>query len=276
MKATTANAPIGVFDSGVGGLTVVSEIRRALPNQPIVYFGDTARVPYGNKSARIVERYSLEIAGFLVSKGVRFLVVACNTSSSLALSAIEKRHAGLPILGMIQPGALAAVKATANNRIGIIGTRATVQSGAYEKEVRKLSSRAEVFSQACPLFVPLVEEGWALEPLAEEVASRYLAPLLEKGIDTLILGCTHYPVMAPVIAKVAGPSVKLISSSEAAASELASRLGKHSELDGAFEKGVLRCFVTDAGTYFKEVAELILGEPIASLEAVDEERLVTV
>ncbi len=272
MTIKAASVPIGVFDSGVGGLTVVSAIRRALPGQPIIYFGDTARLPYGNKSARIVERYSLEIASFMVSRGVRFLVVACNTSSSLALNALEAKYSALPILGMIGPGARAAVAATANNRIGIIGTRATVQSGAYDKEVRRLSPRAEVFSRACPLFVPLVEEGWANERVAEEVAARYLEPLLEEGIDTLILGCTHYPVLAPVISKVAGPSVTLISSSEAAAGELASRLGGGGAQTG--ERGELRCFVTDAGTYFKEVAERILGEPLASLEAIDEERLV--
>jgi len=274
MNSREAFRPIGVFDSGVGGLTVVSAIRRVLPAQPIIYFGDTARLPYGNKSARTVERYSLEIARFLVAKGVRFLVVACNTSSSLALGALERTCGSLPVLGMIQPGARAAVEATRNNKIGIIGTRATVQSGAYEREVRKLSSSAIVFSRACPLFVPLVEEGWAEDRVAEEVAARYLEPLLAKGIDTLVLGCTHYPVLEPVISRVAGPSVTLISSSEAAATMLASRLEVSKNATRPSERAYLRCFVTDAGTYFKEVAERILGEPLASLEAIDEERLV--
>ncbi len=264
--------PIGVFDSGVGGLTVVGEIRRRLPGEKILYFGDTARVPYGNKSPRTVERYSREIAHFLARQGIRFLVVACNTSSAVALPGLEKR-AKLPVLGMILPGAEAAVRASRTGRIGLIGTRATVASGAYARAVKALAPRARFFAAACPLLVPLVEEGWAQDPVAEEVVARYLGPLLARDVDTLILGCTHYPVLVPVLRKVAGPSVALISSSEAAAEALVRRLGPGAA-GRAAGAGGLTCFVTDAGTYFREVAERILGHPLGPLKAVDEERLV--
>ena len=267
--------PIGVFDSGVGGLTVAAEIRRAMPAEDILYFGDTARVPYGNKSPETVTRYSREIARFLEGKGIRFLVVACNTSSALALDALCA-EASVPVLGMIEPGARAAAEATETGRVGLIGTRATVQSGAYEKALLALNPSIHVFSQACPLFVPLVEEGWAQDPVAEEVARRYLKPLLERGVDTLILGCTHYPVLGSVLRRVAGPSVKLLSSSQCAAKALQDALAGETLREGSAPggRGGLCCYVTDAGTHFREVGERILGEPLAELIPVEEERLV--
>ena len=267
--------PIGVFDSGVGGLTVAAEIRRAMPAEDILYFGDTARVPYGNKSPETVTRYSREIARFLGAKGIRFLVVACNTSSALALDSLCA-EVSVPVLGMIEPGARAAAETTGTGRVGLIGTRATVQSGAYEKAVLALNPSIQVFSQACPLFVPLVEEGWAQDPVAEEVARRYLKPLLERGVDTLILGCTHYPVLGSVLRRVAGPSVKLLSSSQCAAKALQDALAGESPPEGAGPggRGGLRCYVTDAGTHFREVGERILGEPLTELIPVEEERLV--
>jgi len=262
--------PVGVFDSGVGGLTVVREIRRAFPGEDILYFGDTARVPYGNKSPETVVRYSREIGRFLTGRGIRHLVVACNTSSSLALEVL-KEELPVPVLGMIGPGAEAAAKATRNGRVGLIGTRATVASGAYASALARLDPAIEVFSEPCPLFVPLVEEGWAEDPVAREVAARYLAPLLERRVDTLILGCTHYPVLIPVLAEVAGPSVALISSAAAAADALAPSLKP--AVPGA-PRGRLTCYVTDAGTHFRDVGERILGEPVPELRPVSEERLV--
>jgi glutamate racemase len=265
-----SKGPIGVFDSGVGGLTVVAEIRRAFPSEDILYFGDTARVPYGNKSPETVVRYSREIARFLVGRGIRHLVVACNTSSSVALEAL-KREFPVPVLGMIEPGAEAAAKATRNGRVGLIGTRATVASGAYSAALARLAPEIEVFAEACPLFVPLVEEGWADDPVAKDVAVRYLSRILERGVDTLILGCTHYPVLVPVLREVAGPGVALISSAAAAAESLAPALEPASE---GIPPGRLTCYVTDAGTHFRGVGERILGEPVPDLRPVSEERLV--
>jgi glutamate racemase len=262
--------PIGVFDSGVGGLTVVREIRRHLPGLDILYFGDTARVPYGNKSPETILRYSLEIGAFLVGQGIGSLVVACNTSSATALGRLGEDFP-VPILGMIEPGARMAVSKSRNGRIGIIGTRATVASGAYERAVKALDPGAFVTSAACPLFVPLVEEGWVDGPVTLEVVRRYLGPLLAQGVDTLILGCTHYPVLVPAIEQAA-PGVHLVSSAHAAALDLRERLGPGTVPDG--KPGDLRVFVTDTGTHFQAMGDLILGEPIPVLEKIEEERLV--
>ena len=264
--------PIGVFDSGVGGLTVAAEIRRRLPGESLLYFGDTARVPYGNKSPETVVRYSLEIGRFLAAQGIRHLVVACNTSSSLALEALA-REMPVPVLGMIEPGARAAVAATRNGRVGLVGTRATVASGAYVRAIERLDPAVKVLSQACPLFVPLVEEGWAGDPVAEEVAARYLAPLLDAGVDTIILGCTHYPVLVPVLQKITGPGVRLLSSAQTAVDDLMAALAPEGGVK-AGAAGSSRFFVTDAGTQFREIGSRILGEPIDELIPVEEERLV--
>ncbi len=268
-----SSSPIGVFDSGVGGLTVVSEIRRRLPGEDILYFGDTARVPYGNKSRETVIRYSREIGRFLQGKGIGFLVVACNTSSSWALDALTS-DLNVPVLGMIEPGARAAVEATKSGRVGLIGTRATVSSGAYARAIQRLNPDVRVISAACPLFVPLVEEGWADDPVAIEVAERYLAPLLSENVDTIILGCTHYPVLVPALESVAGPEVTLISSASSAVDTLIERLPRSIDEKDGGKRGVLACYVTDAGTHFREVGETILGERIGTMQAVDEERLV--
>lgn len=268
--ASSPDGPIGVFDSGIGGLTVVAEIRRRMPDWEILYFGDTARLPYGNKSPDTVTRYSLEIARFLESKGIGFLVVACNTSSALALGALVDTGR-VPVLGMIGPGAEAAVAATRNGKVGLIGTRGTVASGAYARAVRALDPAVEVVSQACPLFVPLVEEGWSEDPVALQVARRYLEPVLARGVDTIILGCTHYPVLAPTLRAVVGPDVRLISSAESAADALAGMLGAPGFRSGA---PLTTFYVTDAGTQFREIGERILGQPIEELVAVEEERLV--
>ncbi len=266
------NGPIGVFDSGVGGLTVVAELRRRMPGQDILYFGDTARVPYGNKSPETVRRYSMEIGRFLVAQGISYLVVACNTSSAVALEALEEVMP-VPVLGMIGPGARAAAEATSNGKVGMVGTRATVASGAYAKAIERVRPDVRVFSQPCPLFVPLVEEGWTDGPVVVQVAHRYLDALLREGVDTLILGCTHYPVLIPVIRQVAGPGVTLLSSATTAADALQGLLPE-SAGSGEGSIGKLKCYVTDAGTHFAEIAERILGEPVGELVAIEEERLV--
>ena len=267
-----AKGPIGIFDSGVGGLTVVAEVRRRYPAEEVLYFGDTARVPYGNKSPETVIRYSREIARFLLVKGIRILVVACNTSSSVALQALEG-EVPVPVLGMIEPGAASAVAASRNGRIGLIGTRATVASGAYERAIQRRAPEAKIFCAACPLFVPLVEEGWAEDPVTREVAERYLKPLLDQGVDTLILGCTHYPVLVPVLEYIAGPGVVLISSARASVDHLADHLGAEGGR-GSSSRGRLTCYVTDAGTHFRAIGERILGEVIETLLPVAEEKLV--
>ena len=210
------NLPIGVFDSGVGGLTVVKELFKQLPNESIVYFGDTARVPYGNKSKEVVEKFSLQILNFLLKQRVKLIVVACNTASAYALETICK-NTKLPVIDVIEPGAKKAVEITCNDKIGIIGTEGTVKSQAYEKAINRFADIRDVriFSQACPLFVPLVEDGWADDShkkIVKDIAKKYLAGLKRSGIDSLILGCTHYPWLENVIAEIMGRRVKLISS----------------------------------------------------------------
>lgn len=204
------HAPIGVFDSGVGGLTVVREIMRNLPNERIIYFGDTARVPYGTKSRETVLRYSRQIVRFLMTKDVKAIVVACNTASALALDVIEK-EIDIPIIGVVGPGAHMAVKATKNKRIGVIATESTINSKLYPELICSADPEITVFGKACPLFVSLVEEGWTKDPITYEVARRYLAELLEKDIDTLIMGCTHYPLLRSLLREVVGESVTLVN-----------------------------------------------------------------
>lgn len=204
------HAPVGVFDSGVGGLTVVREIMRNLPNERIVYFGDTARVPYGSKSKDTVVRYSRQIVRFLQTQNVKTIVVACNTASALALDVIEK-EVDIPILGVVIPGAHVAAKTTSNNRIGVIATESTIRSNLYPTLIQRENPEITVFGKACPLFVPLVEEGWTKDPVTYEVARRYLDELLEKDIDTLIMGCTHYPLLRSLLREVVGEKVTLVN-----------------------------------------------------------------
>ncbi len=204
------NSPIGVFDSGIGGLTVVREMIQTLPGEDIVYFGDTARVPYGNKSKNTVLRYSRQIVNFLKTQEVKAIVVACNTASALALDELEK-EIDIPIIGVVKPGAYAAVNTTKNNRIGVIATQSTVQSRLYQEIIEGEMPGANVFAKACPLFVPLVEEGWTDDPITLEVAKRYLKELQDKAIDTLILGCTHYPLLYNLLAGYLGDEICLVN-----------------------------------------------------------------
>ncbi len=259
-----ANRPIGVFDSGVGGLTVVAALRQQLPAEPILYLGDTARLPYGTKSQATVARYTERNLGFLLSRGVKAVVVACNTASALALPSLQP---AAPTWGVIEPGARHAA-ALSRGRVGVIGTESTIASDAYGEALRRLRPDLVVLSQACPLFVPLVEEGWQDDPVTEEIARRYLAPLLAQGIDTLVLGCTHYPLLREVIARVAGPAVELVDSAEATARTVATGLAAEGlcHPPGAPEDHFC---VTDAADRFRRLAERILGASGPSLELVE-------
>ena len=208
---TSADAPIGVFDSGLGGLTVAAEVMRQLPAEGLIYFGDTARVPYGPKAPSTVRRYSREIASFLEREGVKAIVVACNTATAHALTAL-RAELHVPVIGVIEPGARAAVAATRSGNVGVIGTAGTIRSGAYERAIRELAPDARITVQPCPLFVPLVEEGWLDKDATRLVAEEYLEPLIDAGVDSVVLGCTHYPLLKPMLAAVLGNGVQLIDS----------------------------------------------------------------
>jgi glutamate racemase len=255
---------IGVFDSGVGGLTVVSALRRRLPGESILYLGDTARLPYGSKSPDTVTRYTERNIAFLTGRGVKAVVVACNTASALALPRLGLHE--VPTWGVIEPGARKAA-AVSRGRVGVIATEATVRSDAYPRALRALRPELEILSQACPLFVPLVEEGWHDDPVTEEVAGRYLRPLLDAGIDTLVLGCTHYPLLVPVLQRVAGPDVTLVDSAEAVAEMVAGGLSEH-HLEATHPAAHHFC-VTDTGEAFQRIARRILQDPAVTLEWVE-------
>jgi glutamate racemase len=278
------NFPIGIFDSGVGGLTVYRALHERLPAERYVYLGDTARVPYGTKSLSTVERYAIENARFLESRGMKLLVVACNTASALALPAI-RRSVSVPVVGMIEPGARAAVREAAGGRVGVIATESTVKSGAYSRAVAALAPELEVTERACPLFVSLAEEGWAESGVARAVAEEYLRDIREKGVSAVVLGCTHYPILRRVIQASVGAGVKLIDSGEAAAEVVESVIEKEDlrrtatqELRDLREAGARARFlcddldhfyVTDAAERFAHVAERFLGAAPRRLEAVE-------
>ncbi len=255
---------IGIFDSGVGGLTVQRAILEALPGLDTVYLGDTARVPYGTKSPEVVTQYSLRNARLLVRQDVDMLVVACNTASAVALPALRHEF-DVPVLGVVEPGARAAVRATRSGRVGVIGTPSTVASGAYQRALDAARPGLEVVARACPLFVPLAEEGWtdAGDDVVEAVARRYLAPFAAAGVDTLVLGCTHYPLLKGAIARVL-PGVTLVDSAEAIAAEVAVQLAP-----APGRRAEHRFFVTDTPDRFLAVAERFLGRPVARAEQVD-------
>ena len=254
---------IGVFDSGLGGLTILSELHRALPHEDLIYFGDTANVPYGSKSKQTVTRFSLDIARFLESQGIKMLVIACNTASALALSNLRK-ECRVPVLGVIEPGAETAVRATRNGRIAVLGTEATVKSGAYVKAILKKNPRAHIIQQACPLFVPLVEESWTRTPAARLIAQTYLAPVKQYRADTVILGCTHYPILKPVLASLLGKQVTLVDSAQSLARAAAGFLRQHRQLETA-GKGKLTFYASDDPARFKRLAACLLAEPIGTV-----------
>jgi len=256
-----------VFDSGLGGLTVLKAIRARLPGESTVYLGDTARVPYGPKGAETIQRYAVEATDFLRGLDVKAIVVACNTATARALPQVEDR-AGVPVLGVVQPGARAAVRASASGRIGVIGTRGTVGSRAYEREILAINPAAEVFAVACPLFVPLVEEGWTDREITRLAAEEYLRPLLAHDIDALVLGCTHYPLLKDMLAEVVGDGVALIDSAEQTAATLAELLDDLELESPESGSASSRYFVTDAAARFDRLAKRLLGEDVERVERV--------
>jgi len=264
---TINQKPIGVFDSGIGGLTVVRALLERLPNENIVYFGDTARVPYGSKSAQVVREYTVDDTDFLLSKDVKMIVVACNTVSAVALDVVQKR-ANLPVTGVIIPGAEAAVRATKKNRIGVIGTAGTINSRAYSNELKRLSHSVSVSAMACPLFVPLVEEGWLDFKATELIADEYLFPLMTEKIDTLILGCTHYPLLKKTITRSTKGMVTLIDSGEAAAVTVETMLHEQHLVNTSKEKPNIQFFVSDAPEKFTQIGERFLGRPLGVVRRV--------
>ena len=264
----TNELPIGLFDSGVGGLTVLREIARQLPAESTTYFGDTARVPYGSKSRDVITRFSLEITQFLLQEKVKMIVVACNTASAFALAALRARF-DIPVIGVIEPGAQAALSATRTGRVGVIGTEGTIESQAYSEAIHRLKQDIQVFGQACPLIVPLVEEGWLEKPVALEIVKEYLSPLLTNTIDTLVLGCTHYPLLKNLLARVAGPGVRLIDSAEETTRAVGREL-KQRELEAPAKAPVLRrFFVSDAPEKFEKTGQRFLGQAIPGVKRVD-------
>ena len=264
------NNPIGVFDSGVGGLTVAREIMRQLPNERIVYFGDTARVPYGSKSKETVTRFSRQIVHFLETQDVKAIVVACNTASAYALEELEK-EVNIPMIGVVRPGTRAALEATVNKKIGVIGTEATINSGIYSRYIQESDRDVTIIGKACPLFVPLVEEGLWEDPVTDEIARRYLAELVDSGIDTLILGCTHYPMLRSTVGKIVGQQVTLVNPAYETASELKALLadkGLESEHRPELGTELYRFYVSDAADKFQRFANSILTYGILSAKVI--------
>lgn len=261
------NRPIGVFDSGIGGLTVAREIFQLLPNESVIYFGDTARVPYGPKSPATVLHYSREAAAFLMSHDIKMLVVACNTATAHAADALAQ-ELSVPVIGVVEPGARTAARHTRSGRVGVIGTVGTIASGAYDLAVRRLVSDARVYAQPCPLFVPLIEEGWLDHEATMLVAREYLKPLHEVDIDVLILGCTHYPLLANVIREVLGPDVKLVDSAHETAMEVRSVLQQRRALRPIVEKPLHAFYASDSPMRFKEVGGRFLGGKVLDVQKV--------
>jgi glutamate racemase len=256
---------IGIFDSGVGGLTVLGALRERLPAEDFVYLGDTARLPYGTKSAATVQRYAINSAAHLAGHGIKLLVVACNTASSYALDELVSRSP-VPVIGVVEPGARAAA-ATGADRIGVIGTEGTVRSDAYQTALARLAPSVDVDAVACPLLVPLAEEGWGDHPVTDDVARHYLAPLLDWGVETVILGCTHYPLLRPSLQRVVGPAVQLVDSAKAVAETVAV---DHADLvahEGP--RGTVRLELTDASDRFLRITRAMLGRDPEHLEVVD-------
>jgi glutamate racemase len=268
MGTDLADRPIGVFDSGIGGLTVVRALAKRLPRERIIYFGDTARVPYGPKSTEVVKQYAVQDAAFLMTKDVKMIVVACNTVSAVAIDEVKKRFA-LPVLGVIWPGASAAVASTKNRKVGVIGTVGTIASCAYTDAIHNLDPSIEVSAQACPLFVPIAEEGLADHPATKLLAYDYLKPLIHQQIDTLVLGCTHYPLLKHTIEKVVGRAITLIDSAEATAVDVQRLLTEKGLLSPNGPSPRHDFFVSDLPHRFREIGERFFGEPLHSVTKVE-------
>lgn len=260
--------PIGVFDSGVGGLTVLAELMRMLPHEDIVYFGDMGRTPYGPRSKDIILEFTRQDVNFLQEQDVKFIIAACNTAASVALETVQSEHK-ISMLGVIEPGARAAVEATRNNKVGIIGTHATIASDAYPKAIHRINKDIKVFSLACPLFVPLAEEGFQDKPAAQLIAEDYLQTLKDNGIDTLVLGCTHYPLLKDTIRKVVGSDVQIIDSATSTAIEVKDLLIRKNLTNERTAGGQYKFYVSDVPDKFAPVAERFLGHRIDNIIRVD-------
>ncbi|HEY4219667.1 MAG TPA: glutamate racemase [Gemmatimonadaceae bacterium] len=261
----SSSSPIGVFDSGIGGLTVAQEVIRQLPHESVIYFGDTARVPYGPKSPDTVRRYSREIASFLHEQGVKSIVIACNTATAHALSTLRD-ETDMPVIGVVEPGARAAVAATTHGHIGVIGTVGTIKSGAYERAIRALDPDILITARACPLFVPLVEEGWIEHDATRLVAREYLQPLIDAEVDTVVLGCTHYPLLKSLLADVLGNDVKLIDSAEETAAETARTLATASLTADPNADPTYRFIASDDPLQFLQLGQRFLGGTMEGVE----------
>jgi glutamate racemase len=262
VRAAGSDAAVGIFDSGVGGLTVARALADELPHEHLIYLGDTARYPYGTKSAETVRRYALENAAFLVDKGIKMLVVACNSAAAVALDTLSEGWQ-IPVVGVIEPGARQAVAQTRNRKVGVIGTEATIASGSYTRALKTLAPDLEIYTRACPLFVPLAEEGWVDNEVAEGTAAIYLTSLKRSGIDTLVLGCTHYPLLAPVIGNVMGNKVTLVDSAHTTAAAARDTLARYG-LARRSGTGSLSFFVTDVPDRFVKVGGRFMGHRIES------------
>lgn len=263
------NQAIGIFDSGIGGLTVLKELRANLPKEQLIYFGDTARIPYGTKSEKLVQQYALEDAAFLVQHKVKMIVVACNTASAMAIDLLKERL-DIPVVGVVLPGSVGAIRDTKNNSIGVIGTSATINSNAYARAVKENAKQnVEVFSQACPLLVPLVEEGWLAGRVAELVLENYLKDILKNNIDTLILGCTHYPLLRGAIQQVVGPNIKLVDSGSETARFVEEILRQNNLQNKGSKKADDLFFVSDIPQKFEEIGSRFLGETLQNVQCVD-------
>ncbi|MBJ12780.1 MAG: glutamate racemase [Candidatus Marinimicrobia bacterium] len=262
------NRPIGVFDSGIGGLTVVDALIKTLPNETIIYLGDTARLPYGNKSSKSIKLFTKRITQWLIENDCKIIIVACNTASALALKFLRSQF-DIPIIGVIKPGAILANERTQTNRIGVLGTLATISSKSYEKTLLDINHNISVFSKACPLFVPLAEEGWIKGEIPKSIARVYLKEIKESKIDTLILGCTHYPIMRSVISEVLGKGIILIDSGEASAKSVKKILMEKNINAGDDNYGIIKCYVTDSIESFNSMVSTFLKLPINSINHIE-------
>ncbi len=256
--------PLGVFDSGIGGLTVVKSLKKILPDEDIIYFGDTARVPYGSKSPQTITQFAFQDAKFLVARKVKMIIVACHSVSSVCLDDLKKEFK-LPIIGVLEPGAKAAVKLTKNNRIGVIGTRATILSGAYERAVKKLSKEIEIIAKPTPLFVPLTEEGLMTNPITIQAVKYYLSPMITENIDTLLLGCTHYPLLKNVINKVFRNKIKIVDASLETALEAKHILADNNLLNKKHACPSLKCYLSDITPNFSDITRRFLGTTLTEV-----------
>ncbi len=268
VKIEKMKRPIGIFDSGVGGLTVFKELTNLLPREDIIYLGDTARIPYGTRSPKTIIKYSLENTKFLLSQGIKVLVVACNTSSAVSLPHLQQENE-IPILGVIEPGARRASEVTQNKKVGVIGTEATVKSRAYERAIQGIDPQIKVVGQHCPLFVPLAEEGWIDNQVTRLTVQSYLLPLREKMIDTLVLGCTHYPLLEGVIREIIGDGVCLVNSAKETAKEVKRILDEEDITSQGDSNGSYKFYVTDNAERFIKVGEIFLGRELKGVEEIE-------